>query len=144
MQDSHPGGEERLRRAARVYARFALGAAFVSAVASRLGLWGDQSSGWDAFVGYTAEVNSFLPAALAPVLAVCATVAELALGLALLVGFQLPRTAVAAAALLAVFGAAMAISFGIKSAARLLGLLGLGRGAAARRVADRADPPGVS
>jgi hypothetical protein len=39
--------------------RIALAAGFLSAVSSRLNLWGAQSSGWSKFVRYTAEVNSF-------------------------------------------------------------------------------------
>jgi putative oxidoreductase len=106
------GSDDRLRRFAVVYARLALGAAFLSAVASRFGLWGGGS--WDGFMRYAAQVNSFAPAFAIPVLAVSATIAELTLGLALVTGFQLPRVAVAASALLAVFGTAMAISFGVK------------------------------
>jgi putative oxidoreductase len=106
-------GDGRARRAAIVYARLALGAAFLSAVASRFGLWGDGT--WEGFMRYAAEVNSFAPAFAIPVLAVCATIAELTLGLALVAGFQLPRVALAASVLLALFGAAMAISLGVQS-----------------------------
>ena len=106
-------GDERVRRAAIVYARLALGAAFLSAVASRFGLWGGGS--WEGFMRYAAEVNSFAPAFAIPVLAVCATIAELTLGVALVAGFQLPRVALAASVLLALFGAAMAISLGVQS-----------------------------
>jgi putative oxidoreductase len=102
-----------LQRWARRYARLALGAAFLSAVGSRLGLWG--STTWEAFEAYTAEVNSFLPAAAAPLLARLATAAELTLGLALVLGLRPRAVALGAAALLALFGAAMAVSFGPKS-----------------------------
>ncbi len=104
-----------VRRLAIVYARLALGAAFLSAVASRLGLWGAQSSGWTGFVRYTAEVNAFMPVRAIPVFAVLATIAESSLGLALVLGIKPRWTALGAAALLAVFGTAMAISFGPKS-----------------------------
>ena len=74
-----------------------------------------------------------------PLLAVAATAAELVLGVALVAGFRLRWTALASAALLALFGVAMAISFGPKEpldysvgAARLLGVLGLRRGAPPR------------
>jgi uncharacterized membrane protein YphA (DoxX/SURF4 family) len=100
-----------------LYARLALGAAFLSAVASRFGVWdgrpGLQKFG--GFVQYTAEVNAFLPAAVIPFLAWAATVAELVLGVALIAGIWLRRTALASALLLAVFATAMAISFGLKS-----------------------------
>ncbi len=104
-----------VRRLAILYARLALGAAFLSAVASRLGLWGAQSSGWAGFLRYTAEVNAFMPSRAIPVLAVLATIAESSLGLALVLGIKPRWTALCAAALLAVFGTAMAISFGLKS-----------------------------
>lgn len=103
------------RRIGSLYARLALGTAFLSAVASRLGLYGKGSSGWKNFLEYTAEVNSFMPAVTIPYLAWAATVAETSLGIALIVGFRLRWTAPAAAVLLAIFGTAMAISFGIKS-----------------------------
>jgi uncharacterized membrane protein YphA (DoxX/SURF4 family) len=56
-----------------------------------------------------------MPAASIPVLGWAATVAELVLGVLLIAGPWLRWTALASAALLALFGLAMAISFGIKS-----------------------------
>ena len=105
------------RARALLYLRFALGAAFLSAVASRFGLWAGEPGleRFAAFVQYTAEVNSFLPAPIIPILAWTATVAELSLGLALIAGVRLRWAAVASAALLALFGTAMAISLGPKS-----------------------------
>jgi uncharacterized membrane protein YphA (DoxX/SURF4 family) len=100
---------------AMLYARLALGAAFLSAVASRFGLYGKASSGFKSFVEYTGQVNSFMPAATIPYLAWGATVAETVLGVALIAGVWLRWTATGAAVLLAIFGTAMAISFGIKS-----------------------------
>lgn len=102
-----------IERFAIRYARIALGTAFLSAVASRLGLWGH--SNFAAFEQYTAEVNSFMPAFTIPFLARAATILELAFGLALIVGFRVRWIARGAAALLALFATAMAISFGIKS-----------------------------
>jgi uncharacterized membrane protein YphA (DoxX/SURF4 family) len=106
-------GDRRLRRFAAGYARVALGAAFLSAVGSRLGLWGGND--FAAFERYTAEVNSFMPAATIPLLARAATVLELALGVALVAGVGGRWVARGAALLLALVGTAMAISFGVKS-----------------------------
>ena len=93
-----------------------MGAAFLSAVGSRLGLYGkESSSGFKNFLAYTAQVNSFMPAVTIPFLAWAATVAEISLGIALILGLWLRWTAMGAAVLLAMFGTAMAISFGIKS-----------------------------
>ncbi len=104
-------------RMALLFTRIALGAAFLSGIASRFGLWG-EGVGYGSFANfmkYTAEVNSFLPASTIPVLAWAATAAELILGVLLVTGFWLRPVALASAALLALFGTAMAISFGIKS-----------------------------
>ena len=104
---------ERVERFAIRYARIALGAAFLSAVAGRFGLWGNED--FASFEQYTAEVNSFMPAFTIPFLARAATVLELSLGIALVVGVKPRWVARGAAALLAVFGTAMAISFGLKN-----------------------------
>jgi putative oxidoreductase len=107
----------RLDRWGSLYARIALGAAFLSAVASRFGLWQGKPglAHFAGFLEYTAEVNSFLPHAVTPFLAWAATVAETLLGWLLIVGLWPRRTSLAAAILLAIFGTAMGISFGIKS-----------------------------
>jgi len=94
--------------------RWALAVTFLSAVSSRLGLWGGASSGWANFVTYTAEVNSFMPASLAPVLAVAATVLEVALALLLMTGYALRIAAVGAGVLTLTFALAMTLSFGLK------------------------------
>ena len=104
-------------RLAILYARIALGAAFLSAVADRFGLWG-KYGGWGnfaTFTTYTAQVNSFMPAFIIPFLAWTATAAELSLGIALIFGLWLRWVAFGAALLLFLFGTAMAISFGVKS-----------------------------
>lgn len=102
---------------AAIYARIALGAAFLSAVAGRFGLWHDRGPHpFAQFIRYTAEVNSFLPASFAPFLAVAATIAETTIGILLIAGVKLRWTGIAAAILLALFAIAMSISGGIKSA----------------------------
>ena len=101
-----------------LYARIALGAAFLSGIADRFGLYWGRNVGYGDFAGfvrYTAKVNSFMPAATIPFLAWAATVAELSLGLALVSGIWPRWVALGSALLLAIFGTAMAISFGIKS-----------------------------
>jgi putative oxidoreductase len=104
-------------RLAVLYLRIALGAAFLSAVADRFGLWG-KYGGWGNFANFTryvAQVNSFMPSFTIPFLAWAATAAEVTFGIALILGLWLRWTALGAAILLLLFGAAMAISFGIKS-----------------------------
>jgi putative oxidoreductase len=106
-----------LNRLAILYARIALGTAFLSAVADRFGLWG-KYGGWGSFANftnYTAQVNSFMPAFVIPFLAWAATAAELSLGIGSILGLWPRWVAFGAATLLFLFGTAMAISFGIKS-----------------------------
>src|SRR5215510_9683669 len=106
-----------LSRLTPPFARLALGAAFLSGIASRFGLWGkDVGYGsFEVFEQYTAEVNAFMPRASIPFLAWTATAAELGLGLLLVLGVFRRPVALASAALLLIFGLAMALSLGIKS-----------------------------
>lgn len=99
-----------------IYARLAIGGAFLSAVGARFGLWDGtlDLEHFPRFIQYTAEVNSFMPAATIPFLAWAATFAELSLGLALIAGFHTRTAAIGAAILLALFGTAMAVSYGVK------------------------------
>jgi putative oxidoreductase len=121
--DTLPGGGRQRRqaisweRAGILYARAALGGAFLSAVASRFGLWDrtlDMKHFAD-FMQYAAQVNSFLPKAVIPFVAWAATVAETGCGVLLILGLWPRSVSLASAILLALFGTAMAISFGIQS-----------------------------
>ena len=105
-----------VERAAMLYARLAVGTAFLSAVAGRFGIW-DRSIDWqhfERFIRRTGEVNAFMPAFTIPFLAVAATAAEISFGIALIVGFKVRLAAFGSAILLAMFATAMAISTGIK------------------------------
>jgi hypothetical protein len=101
--------------------RGVLGLPILSAVADRSGLWEPPGAtsvswgDWSHFVAYTAKVNSFLPEAVVPALAVIATVAELLLGVALILGVFSRQIALATATLLTFFAIAMTLSFGISS-----------------------------
>ena len=112
----HSAGPARLARWAVIYARLAIGGAFLSAVGARFGLWNGtlDLEHFPRFIQLTAEVNSFMPAATIPFLAWAATIAELSLGLALIVGFHTRVVGFGAAILLALFASAMALSFGVK------------------------------
>jgi putative oxidoreductase len=96
--------------------RLPLAFAFLDAVADRFGLlgpfgapgvaWGD----FRHFIGYTAQINPFLPSAVVPVVAVLATICEISFGLGLLFGTGIRFVALGSAALLFLFGTAMKIS----------------------------------
>jgi putative oxidoreductase len=104
-------------RYALTFLRVMLGIAFLNGVASRFG-WYGKSVGYGNFanfVKYTGEVNSFMPSSTIPFLAWVATAAELAFGLALVLGFWTRAAAYGSAVLLAMFGIAMGISFGLVS-----------------------------
>jgi putative oxidoreductase len=112
-------GREKLnwQAAGVLYARLALGTAFLSAVAGRFGLW-DRTidlKHFASFIQYAGEVNSFLPRPVIPVVAWAATAAETTLGILLIVGLWPRWVALCSAVLLATFATAMAISFGLKS-----------------------------
>jgi putative oxidoreductase len=102
------------------FARLALGFGLLSAVADRFGLWGAAGQphvawgDWAHFVAYTAQVNSFLPQALAPGLAGVATLAEVLLGGCLVLGLGTRWAALGAGLLTLLFALAMTISFGPK------------------------------
>jgi uncharacterized membrane protein YphA (DoxX/SURF4 family) len=127
--------ETRISRSTRVetlalfYARIAVGAAFLSAVASRFGLWrGEPATKLSSnFIHRTAELNFFMPSSIIPLLAWSATILEITLGLVLIVSGVLSLTstrripqwtrwaALSSAILLAIFGILMTLTAGIKS-----------------------------
>ncbi|MET9110597.1 MauE/DoxX family redox-associated membrane protein [Streptomyces zhihengii] len=100
---------------AMLVARFGLAVSFLSAVADRMGLWGPAGTGavswgnFNNFVGQTQALAPYLPDSPAHSAAVAATVLELILGLALLLGVALRWAAWGSAALLSIFGLSMAI-----------------------------------
>jgi len=111
------GGQERAERFAMACLRLMLGAAFLNGIASRFGLYGKNVGygNYANYMKYAGEVNSFLPASIVPFFANAATAAELSLGLLLVSGLWVRWAAFGSAVLLAMFGTAMAISFGLVS-----------------------------
>lgn len=113
---------EALRRFAPVFLRVALGAAFLSAVADRFGLWGPpgtKNASWGDFahfMQYTRQLNPWAPAALIPTLAWAATGAELVLGVALVLGLFTRWAALLSGILLLIFAGGMSMGTGLKSA----------------------------
>src|ERR687888_274685 len=77
------------QRWAGLCVRISLGAAFLSGIADRFGLYRGRNVGYGDFAGfvrYTAKVNSFMPPSTIPFLAWAATIAELFFGIALILG----------------------------------------------------------
>ena len=107
--------------AAQWFLRVALAVGFLSAVADRFGLWGAAGAAnvawgaWQPFVDYVAKLNWFAPPASTPILAWAATVAEVVLGIGLLIGWQLRWFALAAGLLLLSFAITMTLALGVKA-----------------------------
>jgi uncharacterized membrane protein YphA (DoxX/SURF4 family) len=104
--------------------RLALATSFLSAVADRFGIWGksgDPRVSWGDFahfVVYTERLTSIMPQRLGPSMAWIATVAEIVLAVALLVGWQTRTAAFLSGSMLLLFGLAklaMAFALGIKA-----------------------------
>ncbi len=113
--------QKSLRRAVLLFARLALAASFLSAVADRFGFWGPHGSAHAAwgdfshFVAYTTKLTWYLPATFSLVLAWVATAAEFVLGLWLITGVYLKAAATLSAALLLLFAISMTLASGIKA-----------------------------
>ena len=113
MQSSH--------NVAILLLRLATAANFLSPVADRFGWWGAPGTpgiawgNWENFEAYSAQVNSFMPAATVSFLSVAATTLEVVIAVLLIVGFKTRWAATGAAILTLMFAAAMTYSFGIKA-----------------------------
>lgn len=99
------------------YARIAIGAAFLSAVAGRFGLWTGRfhADNFARFIDRTAELNRWAPVSALPALAWTATILETTFGVALILGLGVRWVALGSAVLLAWFAVAMAVYTGPKS-----------------------------
>ena len=104
----------------RLFARFALGTAFLSAVADRFGLWGPhgaKNASWGDFahfVEYTGAVMYLFPSSLTVSFAWAATVAETLFGLLLIAGFKTRMVSALSGLLLLSFAIGMVTGLGIK------------------------------
>ncbi len=103
------------------FLRLSLAIGFLSAVADRFGLWGPPGTAgvawgaWAPFVDYVAKLNWFAAPSIVPILAWVATVAEVALALGLLLGWQLRWFALGSGLLLLAFALTMTFALGIKA-----------------------------
>jgi len=110
-----------LPRMATLYVRVALATAFLSAVADRFGLWGPPGApgvAWGEFgpfLSYTGSLVPFLPPPVLTALGWAVTLAEIVLGLALLLGFRVRAAAAGSAVLLLGFALGMMLGDGVKA-----------------------------
>ncbi|WP_198961957.1 hypothetical protein [Pseudonocardia sp. MH-G8] len=113
--------DRRMWSVATVFTRVALSAGFLSAVADRFGLWGPAGTanvswgGFEPYLAYVAALAPYLPAPLLGVAGWGATLAELALGLTLLLGVALRWSAWLSVATLLVFGLSMFLFAGFEA-----------------------------
>ena len=105
---------------ARLFARFALGISFLSAVADRFGLWGPPGGSnvsWGTFthfVAYTGTVMSLFPSSWTVAFAWASTVGETLLGILLIAGFKTRTASLLSGLLLLSFAMAMVTDLGVK------------------------------
>lgn len=108
-----------LKGLAALLLRIALGAGFLSAVADRFGIWATAetpSVAWgnfQSFLAYTANLNPWCPSGLVPALGWIATIAEMVLGIALILGFQVRITALLSGVVTLCFALAMTLTLGV-------------------------------
>lgn len=109
----------RVRTFAELFLCVGLSSGLLSAVADRFGVWGHPGApqvAWGTFshfIAYTKTLNPWCPPTLVPALAWSATLAELILGIALLVRFRLRWTALLTALLTGTFALAMTFVEGV-------------------------------
>ncbi|HYV14270.1 MAG TPA: hypothetical protein VE980_25410 [Pyrinomonadaceae bacterium] len=115
-----------------VLLRAALAIGYLSAVADRFGLWGPFGvpnvdwGNFSRFLEYTHRINSFAPAEMIPALGIIATIAEILLGLLLLIGWHTRAAALLSALLLLIFGVAMTVGLGVKAPLNYAVFTGMG------------------
>lgn len=105
-----------------LFARVAIALSFLSAVADRFGLWtpllGSENVVWgnmSNFIAYTGVLVPWVPALILPLFAWAATIAEIVLGILLLVGFQIRLVALLSGILLLTFAVSMLFFVNVKA-----------------------------
>lgn len=105
-----------------LFARIAIAISFLSAVADRFGLWtpllGSENVAWGNmanFIAYTGVLIPWVPKLFLPFFAWSATIAEIILGVLLLIGFQIRIVALLSGVLLLIFALSMLFFLNIKA-----------------------------
>jgi len=105
-------------RAAAWYLRVALALSFAVSLADRFGVFGPYGAkgvswgNWSVFMAFSAKLTFWMPTLLRPAAAWISTVAEVVLGLGLLIPVWTSRAAAATGVLLALYAASLAGSYG--------------------------------
>lgn len=103
----------------KVFLRSAISVSFLSAVADRFGLWGQEHSvwgTWENFLAYTRLINPWFPDAMIGMVGTVATGLEIVFSIFLLIGYRTETFAKLSGFLLLTFGLSMSLSTGIKGA----------------------------
>lgn len=105
-----------------LFARVAIALSFLSAVADRWGLWtpllGSENVAWgnmENFIAYTGVLIPWVPKLVVPLLAWLATLAEVVLGIWLLIGIQIRIAAFLSGVLLLTFAFSMLLFVSVKA-----------------------------
>lgn len=101
----------------QLFLRLAISLTMLSAVADRLGFWGENSAwgNWENFQKYTQQLIFFLPESVGSLSAYAATFLEILFPLMLMVGFKTKLAAFGSGFLLLIFALSMSITLGIKA-----------------------------
>jgi len=99
---------------AAFFLRLALAATYFSAYAGRINLFGNRADGWERFLKYASEVNSWAPESIKTSLAISATILEIVISILLLIGLRVRQVAIASGMLTFMFAMAMTYSYGVK------------------------------
>ena len=105
-----------------LFARVAIALGFLSAVADRFGIWtlllGSENVVWgnmESFTAHTGVLLPWVPKSFLPLFAWTATIAEIVLGVLLLIGFQKRLVALVSGILLLTFALAMVTALNVKA-----------------------------
>jgi putative oxidoreductase len=105
----------------QLYLRLAVGTGFIIPVADRTGWLGPPGyngvswGNWDNFAAYTNTLLPFLNRSMASIMGLLATIAEILIGVFLIIGYKTRVVAIGSFALTLIFALCMAIFLGIKA-----------------------------
>ncbi|MCZ4244285.1 DoxX family membrane protein [Pedobacter punctiformis] len=106
---------------AQLLLRFSLGISFLTPVSDRLGFLGPMGNkniewgNWNNFIDYTATLMPFLSRPVVNVMGIMATIAEVIIGILLIIGFKTRYAALASCMLTLTFIVCMSLFLGVKA-----------------------------